>query len=423
MAHNVDAQYILYGGAVGGGKSIYLVNDALRQCLGWSGNRVGLFRWEFSNFKATTYQTMKHYILEVPNLVIYHNQQEHLVRLCNGSEIVYGGIKPSSAATGDPMASIKSLELGAVYIDELTDVPEEVYRFLCSRVGRIKCRNMATGEMEFPPKRVACSSNPQMGWIKARWIDKKLPNHAFIPSSVRDNYRLPPGYADDLREMWKDSPDWIEQFLDGNWEAVIDFESILRADLLAEAVRRNVEPGEPCEYGVDVGAYGDDQSVVVRRRGMKAELIWEARQQSTMVTVNQVAMLADRDDPSAIKIDSIGVGQGVFDRLDEMGYPVVPIIGGERPNDSRFLNKRAEMYWTFRKLLEAGKPDLPDHSKMLNELGMIRYIRAISDRKIQVEGKKEIKKRLGHSPDYADAVVYAFDGAGEEYMTSSVVEG
>jgi hypothetical protein len=48
-------------------------------------------------------------------------------------------------------------------------------------------------------------------------------------------------------------------------------------------------------------------------------------------------------------VDVPGVGGGVVDRLAELDLPVVPYNGGEAPIDKeRFVNARAEDYWTLR---------------------------------------------------------------------------
>ena len=116
-AHLCREPYILYGGAVGGGKSVCIVNDALKHCLDFQGARVGIFRWENKVFKDTTFEHIDKWILGVGGLVISHNKQERVIELINGSKIKYGGLKPSTSASGDIFQSIKSLELSAIYID------------------------------------------------------------------------------------------------------------------------------------------------------------------------------------------------------------------------------------------------------------------------------------------------------------------
>jgi hypothetical protein len=58
-------------------------------------------------------------------------------------------------------------------------------------------------------------------------------------------------------------------------------------------------------------------------------------------------------------IDVPGVGAGVMDRLAELELPVVPYNGGEAPIDKeRFVNARAEDYWTLRERFEQGEIDM-----------------------------------------------------------------
>lgn len=171
-------------------------------------------------------------------------------------------------------------------------------------------------------------------------------------------------------------------------------------------------PSRPIELGVDVAAGGADKTVIIRRRGAVADIL-HARQGllDTMKTVDLVASIADRTGASAIKIDNIGVGQGVYDRLGQMGYPVIGMNNGmASDHPETYLNKRSQWYWELRTLLEGNRIQIPDCDELVNELGDIRYSPSASGRVIQVEPKEKIKKRIGHSPDYADAIMYVFGG-------------
>ena len=420
VAHNARQKHILFGGAVGGGKSVALVNDALGYCLGWRGIRVGVFRWQFSEFRTTTYKTMEEWILGVHGLVRKHDQNAKEITIINGSQIVYGGLKPSEAAAGDIMSKIRSLELAAGYIDELQDVPEGVYDFWSSRMRRSRGVNARTGKIQMPPARCFNSCNPHLGWVKNRWLDQRRPGYVFIQSKVRDNIYQEPDYEADLRRDWADNESWIEQFLEGRWDTLVDFEAIYPADKLIAASKRTVKPGLPIVFGVDVGEYGNDKSIVIMREGLKGTLLWERKGQGTMALANQVSMLADRYNPEQINVDAIGVGAGVWDRLREMGYPAYRFISGGKADVVGFLNKRAQAFWSLRRLMMAGTVQLPNHSGLINEMGTIRYLRDASGRTIQVESKKALRKRLGHSPDYADACAYCFADAGWDFVSSGM---
>jgi hypothetical protein len=55
-----------------------------------------------------------------------------------------------------------------------------------------------------------------------------------------------------------------------------------------------------------------------------------------------------------------------LDRLAELDLPVVPYNGGEAPIDKeRFVNARAEDYWTLRERFEQGEIDIdPDDDEL-----------------------------------------------------------
>ena len=114
---------------------------------------------------------------------------------------------------------------------------------------------------------------------------------------------------------------------------------------------------------------------------------------------------------SAIKVDGIGIGQGVVDSLEEEGFDRVGVNVSERARDvERFADLRAELWWGLRERLDPEKGDgvaLPRDDGLLSELASVRY--KITGRgQVRVEPKDEMRKRLGRSPDLADAVVLAF---------------
>jgi hypothetical protein len=108
-------------------------------------------------------------------------------------------------------------------------------------------------------------------------------------------------------------------------------------------------------------------------------------------------------------VDVPGVGRGVVDRLAELDQPVTPYNGGEAPIDKeRFVNARAEDYWTLRERFEKGEVDInPDDDKFAAQLGSIKW--GIDSRgRIKIESKDDMRKRGLPSPDRADTAAMAF---------------
>jgi hypothetical protein len=96
-------------------------------------------------------------------------------------------------------------------------------------------------------------------------------------------------------------------------------------------------------------------------------------------------------------------------RCRELDLPVVPYNGGEAPIDKeRFVNARAEDYWTLRELFEQNEVDIdPDDDKLVAQLGSIKW--GIDSRgRIKIESQDDMRKRGLPSPDRADTAAMIF---------------
>ena len=125
-----------------------------------------------------------------------------------------------------------------------------------------------------------------------------------------------------------------------------------------------------------------------------------------------------------IMIDSIGVGASVFDFLKGKYKKVTPVNvgasakGKDKSNRYEFYNLRAELWWKFRESLGAGEYLIPNSRSLHSDLAAPHWSLTASA-KIQVESKDKIKKRLGRSPDEADAVILAC--AFNRYKASNLI--
>ena len=95
------ARYKLYGGAVGGGKSVAVAAESLRLSLAFSGNRGFLCRHESRAFVNTTLKTLLKLIAEIESvtkqrLLSNHHKTDKILYFTNGSEILYGGLGEAS---------------------------------------------------------------------------------------------------------------------------------------------------------------------------------------------------------------------------------------------------------------------------------------------------------------------------------------
>lgn len=239
------------------------------------------------------------------------------------------------------------------------------------------------------------------GSYKLKIGDKDLPNPRLItPEWVRGRYL----------EWGTDSPAWSARVL-GNFpsQAEDTLIPLVWVELAMERWEEAEASGE-IQIGADVAAFGSDRSVIVVRHGSKIIEIKSYAKQSTMETAGLIKDLAREYGTERISVDEIGVGRGVVDALEEQGFDDVGVNVAERAYDpERFYNLRSEIWWNLRERLNPESDDpisLPPNDDLLSELASIKY-KLTSRGSVQVEAKDAMKKRLGHSPDMADAICLA----------------
>src|SRR5678816_3218147 len=109
--------------------------------------------------------------------------------------------------------------------------------------------------------------------------------------------------------------------------------------------------------GVDVARHGDDQSVIIKRQGLRTWAPRRERITDLMLLASVVAEEIREFDPDAVFIDVTGMGWGVYDRLVQLKYgPIlIPVQVGEQAIEKKkYFNRRSEIWWKTRDWLKAG---------------------------------------------------------------------
>ena len=177
--------------------------------------------------------------------------------------------------------------------------------------------------------------------------------------------------------------------------------------LLDKAMCRDVE-AEGDALGVDVArSTAGDLNCIARCHNGRVEIVATWRSPDTMETVQKVVNTVTVTGCKHLAVDVGGPGGGVVDRLKQLGHEVEAVhFGGAAEDPQRFRNWRAEAFWKLREAMEKGELSLPDDDDLRADLSALRYI-FTQDGRIQIESKDECRKRLGRSPDRADAVALA----------------
>ncbi len=397
LAHRAAERFVLYGGAVGGGKSAWMVNEVLQLSLEANRNVGYLCRHELTSFRRSTLMTLERFI--PPELVIQHHQTESFIRLINGSMIFYGGLGDDQGA----IDRLKSMDLGWFAIDQAEETSEAHFFLLASRlrlnVDGVRYKGLL-------------SANPTPGWVKHRFIEQSLDDHVFVPALPKDNPHLPSDYEENLRKLYPS--ELVKQLLEGDWDVLETGNNLLRYSDIRGAVDREIkaDTSEAVRViGVDIARFGDDSSAAIGREGTTVVLLEQWVKSDLMDTAGRIASLIQQFEPDETNIDAIGLGAGVVDRLREQHFQVNAIESSSRPDfKDNVVNLRAEMYDELRELFELGEVSIPNNVALIAELSGIKY-RFNSNGKLLIESKEEMKKRGIKSPDLADALALTFKGS------------
>lgn len=199
----------------------------------------------------------------------------------------------------------------------------------------------------------------------------------------------------------------------GAADGVISLELCEAAKVRDVALNTNA----PIIWGLDVARFGDDSTSLAKRQGnWQLAPIEEWWGKDTMQTTGLVKADWDRTPqekrPVVINIDVIGIGAGVVDRLKELELPAVGVNVAESEainanKDQHFNRLRDELWWRGREWLEAKDCKLADDDETIAELTTPTYT-ILSNGKIQVERKDELRKRGVKSPNRADSWLLTF---------------
>jgi hypothetical protein len=195
--------------------------------------------------------------------------------------------------------------------------------------------------------------------------------------------------------------------------ALKEDDTLIPAELVDAAIAREiaVDPNTGVIYGVDVARFGDDRTVLIKRQGNVVIDIKAWNGLDLMETTGRVVNEARMDKPELINVDSIGLGAGVADRLRELGFNVrdVNVSESASMNNPQAAKLRDELWLSVKEWLTQRACHIPANDDLRQELVAPTYS-FLSNGKLKVESKGEMKKRGMRSPDLADALCLTFAG-------------
>ena len=236
--------------------------------------------------------------------------------------------------------------------------------------------------------------------------------------SSMDSQRVSDDYCRRLIKQYGKDSDVVRVRVCGEF-AKAESDGLIALEWVEAAMNREPNYKGNLVLGVDVARFGDDETVLAARVGDSALPLKAWRKADLMTTcgriLNELERLMKKFDcgRAKINVDDSGVGGGVTDRLREvireknLHVTVAGCNNGAKARDSHYINWGTESYFALRDRLQAGEITLPQDEELAAQLSTRKYSLTSAD-KLALEQKQEFKKRIGRSPDKADALVLAF---------------
>lgn len=189
--------------------------------------------------------------------------------------------------------------------------------------------------------------------------------------------------------------------------------------LIRSCVNLDIDDSGMIFAGLDVADDGADKNAIVIRKGNKTIHCEEWSGLDVGQTTMKALEICKKYDADVLNYDSIGVGAGVKSTINMVGSGKIkcnavsvaesPYRGkyGDKDNKDTFLNLKAQLWWNIRDLINHKKISIINDNQLITELSQPLYF--FNEKgKIQIESKKDMRKRGIQSPNKADAFIMAF---------------
>ncbi|HEY6022219.1 MAG TPA: hypothetical protein VIY48_20835, partial [Candidatus Paceibacterota bacterium] len=314
-----------------------------------------------------------------------------------------------------------------VIYDEAYGIPKNLWDEGTSLASNEYSRQLAIGNPDGPGI-FEDKCKPGSTWHIIHIGARHTPN--FTGESVSDDLAvnlISKRWASDRAIEWGEDSALYQSKVDGVFPTEVDPFSVVPYSWIAKCrlLELPTDDADEVEAGIDVGA-GADRTVIRERRGMKVGRESTFIDKDPMRTIGRLVDKINEWGVQRVKVDVTGIGWALGGRLRELSSKhnhskkdtshsaeVVRVNFGEKPspgNERKFLNRRAEIYWTVgRELSRLEQWDLTGiDDDVTRELTASRYEILDSYGKIKIEPKKKVIERLRMSPDRAEALLLSF---------------
>jgi hypothetical protein len=317
-----------------------------------------------------------------------------------------------------------------VVLDEACGIPKSLWDAASTLAANEHSRTLAIGNPDDPTGEFADNCKSDSGWnvIQVGAFDTPNFTGEAVSQHVADSL-IHPKWVEGRRRKWGEESALYQSKCLGLFPKIGSAWQVIPYVWAQQCTALELPEQGVVEAGVDVGAGNDRTVVTIRQGGALLHMRWFVSPDPVQ-TVGEVALLLREWKVKVVKVDSIGIGWGLYGHLRQLSthhFPnaqgtvhdanVVPINVGQSPtigNEERFINRRSEMWWDVGR--ENSRLKRWDFSRLprdvrddlIHELTLPEYAIKDAKGKVQVEPKEKTIERLGQSPDLAESALLAF---------------
>ena len=386
-------RYKLYYGGRAGGKS-YAFADCLLLLARQKKLFIACVREVQNSIKDSVYKLLKDRAeyYKFDDFIFYEDRIENIV---TGSKFVFKGLKDQNKQ------NIKSLEgVDICWCEESQAITKESFEVLDPTIRK------SGSELWFSMNRenendaiwraIAANPDDQTLIVKVNYYD-----NPFCPDEMKYlAEKCKAENLDDYMHIWEGEP-----------ISLGDYKLFNVKDVREAMIPKMDSSTSPLIIGLDIARAGSDKTVFCLRKGrwvMKFEVI---KGYDTVEVADKLTNYIKELHPAKAFLDLGNSGAGVYDIMKARGFAGIVKgvnFGGKAIQPDRYKNKRAEMYATANEWIKQELPvQLPNDDLLFEELTTIERVKVAGDT-LQLEDKELFKKRIGRSPDRADAFVLTF---------------
>lgn len=411
----------------GTGKSLCLCGKALELAQKYPNNLILVARKEYTDLRDSTIKDWTLYTGMAPD-------SGRDVKFPNGSIIMFRHLEELSEN------NIQNMNLGAFFVEQAEELENsKVFYLLFGRLRRGKSSRQGylvanarghnwiyeIGQKGIWVKSQYCTNGHEIVFADkpchcgaaldpARTTTIRVDDYITADSTMMEDV-IP---VDTLKTwaMLKDAqPEVYRRFVLNSDNEEDIFSYVIKRSLVELAIDQKIPYHRAPIVSCDPARFGDDETAiyVIDETNHRESLF--LRKKSTGEVAAEVVRITLNTGAKVVVIDEIGIGAGVLDRVKELlAGREIHVIGCNAAGNSdipaaeqeKYENTRAWMYFKAADLFYKNKVGMENDPELVEQLSQQKYEYTKSG-KWKLESKDEVKKRIGRSPDRADAFVMA----------------